>query len=218
MFIKGLIFNVREGTTDSQVVKEVIEKDCYQKKGMTIESGETWLDLGANIGTFSVLAASKGAKVIAYEPEPENYEILKNNLELNGLFAITVNEAVSTFNGYSKLYLGATEYQKYTHTLRPTNRRKPINVKVRNLSEILENVDCIKMDIEGAEIEILEQIELRVKKLVFEYSFNQDTSVERYNKIINKLKVNYHVFHKSFKDEFMTHFPSGTLVYCKVIN
>ena len=44
-----------------------------------------YLDLGANIGTFSIKTASRGYKVIAFEPDTENCEILKQNVALNHL-------------------------------------------------------------------------------------------------------------------------------------
>ena len=48
-----------------------------------IEPGETWADLGANVGAFTCLAASLGAKVYAFEPHPENFQLLEQNVKLN---------------------------------------------------------------------------------------------------------------------------------------
>jgi hypothetical protein len=75
---------IRKGTTDEKVIIEVFKTNVYEKPkvGFYIEAGDRWLDLGGNIGTFSMLAlARNGAKVVTYEPEPENMSLLKKNLE-----------------------------------------------------------------------------------------------------------------------------------------
>mmetsp|Transcript_9210 Transcript_9210/g.27258 ORF Transcript_9210/g.27258 Transcript_9210/m.27258 type:complete len:361 (+) Transcript_9210:76-1158(+) len=54
-------------------------------KGVDLFANRNVLDLGANIGTFTVQAAVNGAKsVLAYEPDPETFRQLKLNIELNG--------------------------------------------------------------------------------------------------------------------------------------
>jgi len=53
-------FYVRKGTTDEKVIKKVVKKNCYQRRCLqrclSNTKAHVWLDLGANIGTFSVLA------------------------------------------------------------------------------------------------------------------------------------------------------------------
>jgi len=212
------MFNTRPNTTDQQVIKEVIKNKCYLKKGITIESTDVWLDLGANIGTFTVQAALLGAKVIAFEPEPENYKLLLENISLNKVEdrVISHQAAISMKTGTSDLYLGSSEYQKYTHTLFRIRGRNSIPVKTCNIQDYLGLVNAVKMDIEGTEIEILESIDdWKVKKLVFEYSFNRDRSIGRFNAIIDKLRRSYTVNFKKMPDsETYDYFPSGVLVYC----
>lgn len=63
----------------------MIKRNVYEKKKLNflIEKDDIWLDLGANIGTFSLLCFKQDSKVIGFEPKPENYEILKKNIEKN---------------------------------------------------------------------------------------------------------------------------------------
>jgi FkbM family methyltransferase len=51
----------------------------------SMSTGDILFDVGANIGSYSVLAGSKGVKVFAFEPEAENYALLIKNLQLNNI-------------------------------------------------------------------------------------------------------------------------------------
>ena len=79
------------------------------------------------------------------------------------------------------------------------------------------------MDIEGAEIEILEDIPLsyfskvNLKKLVFEYSFDVDPSIPRFLSIIDKLSgyfSNIHYDKVKKEEKEYKYFPAMTIVYC----
>jgi FkbM family methyltransferase len=73
-------FAVRGGhPTDAQVIAEVWKADQYGVEPADV-AGKTVVDVGANIGAFSVLAASmRAARVVAFEPEPANARILRLN-------------------------------------------------------------------------------------------------------------------------------------------
>ena len=89
-------FHTRPRTTDQIVVDEVWGDDCYRWHAGLVgryESESVWVakprtlvvDLGANVGAFSILAAlSGGTRVLAFEPDPENVAALNENLALNG--------------------------------------------------------------------------------------------------------------------------------------
>lgn len=47
-------------------------------------AGEVLVDVGANIGLYSILAASRGTRVFAFEPESQNYALLNRNIFING--------------------------------------------------------------------------------------------------------------------------------------
>lgn len=78
-------FTTRPGTTDQKVIEEVIKRNVYEHKkfGFFIKDCPIWLDLGANIGTFTCLASSKGSCVVSFEPEPDNFKLLGENITLN---------------------------------------------------------------------------------------------------------------------------------------
>jgi FkbM family methyltransferase len=224
---------VRPNTTDDKVIEEVITKDVYEKKSINffIESDDVWLDLGGNIGTFTLMVLDRDAKVITFEPEPENYDLLKGNVELNfgldsrqvlGLFPT----AVGAKEGTVDLYLCKGDYNKYRHTVYKKRGRESISIKMESIKSVLQKfkeVTAIKMDIEGSEIDILETMKLedwkrtQVKKLVFEYSFDIDPSIPRFLEIIKNLRKYFKMVHytKVKENELeYRYFPAMTLVYC----
>jgi len=73
-----------------------------------VKQGETVVDIGAHIGYYTLILAEtvgpKG-KVFAFEPNPENFEVLKKNVEINGYKNVILEQkAVSNKNGKAKFY------------------------------------------------------------------------------------------------------------------
>ena len=123
------------------------------------------------------------------------------------------------------LFICKGDYNKYRHTLVPIRGRTTIHVPVQPILKVLAKYkpDCIKMDIEGAEISILESLtpkdftHARIKKLVFEYSFDVDRSIPRFLAIIENLKKYFtKVYYDKVKEneEFYNYFPACTNVFC----
>ena len=96
-FLFPLVY--RENSTDALVISEILdpEKGCtyclesskipHMPDGFSLKGHSTVLDVGAHIGIFSRFALSEGVKhIIAYEPEPDNFNLLSKNLRTNGSF------------------------------------------------------------------------------------------------------------------------------------
>lgn len=66
-------------------VHEIWIDELYLKAGISISAGDVVLDVGANIGVFTLYAAKHGAHVYAYEPMPPTYAALQQNIEARGL-------------------------------------------------------------------------------------------------------------------------------------
>ena len=128
-----------------------------------IREGMTVVDLGANIGYYTLLAArlvGEKGRVFSFEPEPNNFALLIKNVELNRYDnVIPVQKAVSDKNAASRLFLheGSNVHSLYdTH-----DAGDSIIVDVTTLDSVWENegcppIDVIKMDIEGAEMAALD--------------------------------------------------------------
>lgn len=131
-----------------------------------LKPGMTVIDIGANIGLYTIIAASKvtpSGKVIAYEPEPHNFLLLKENIKINNFKNVTaIEEGISDTTTVQSFFL--TPENKGTHSLidnRETN--DSITIKTTTLDESLKkqnisHVDLIKIDIEGIEIIALPQM------------------------------------------------------------
>jgi FkbM family methyltransferase len=128
-------------------------------------------------------------------------------------------------DNYIELFLCKGTYNKYRHTIYKKRGRTSILVKQVHIRDILGiyKPDCIKMDIEGAEIDILETLtsadyqHYGIRKMVFEYSFDIDSSIPRFLAIVNKLRQYFNIVHYTKVNENeleYKHFPAATMVYC----
>lgn len=120
------------------------------------------LDIGANLGLHSIIMSRCGYKVTAFEPDPTHYDILMKNLNVNDCQNVTVEKAaVSDKNGTQEFVriLGNTTSSHLTgakdDAYGPT---ETFSVRTQNIAEVLNDVDLIKMDVEGHEAVILKCI------------------------------------------------------------
>jgi len=76
---------------------EIFEDQCYLKHGISLRDGDTVVDVGANIGLFSLFVMSRcaNARIFAFEPAPAVYELLKANCEAYGPGARAFNLGVA---------------------------------------------------------------------------------------------------------------------------
>jgi FkbM family methyltransferase len=127
-----------------------------------LKDGDVFLDVGANIGWYSVhaskLVGEKG-QVIAFEPEPRNLDMLKRNVRANGLKNVVVEGvALSNAEGSFKLYLEAGNLGM--HSLVEEHGGKSfVNVKTVRLDDYWKDrgdIKLVKIDTEGAEGMILD--------------------------------------------------------------
>lgn len=191
---RGVKFLVRKGTSDIKSVTEVVEKLAYRRKGFELES-DAWLDLGANIGAFTCLVASLGAKVRAYEPDPVCFAILEQNVRLNKLQNVELVQAAVTTStqSHAVLHLNSANGNYWRNSLVKTWRGgEDVSVPTVALASLpVAGFDC-KMDIEGSEMPVLEAPNLPTwRRLVFEWSFDVDPSIPRFGAVVKKLRSRY---------------------------
>jgi FkbM family methyltransferase len=71
------------------------------------KQGDVLFDIGANVGLYSIYAAKRGIRVVAFEPESQNFALINRNLFLNGLAddVIGLNVAISDKDGMDYLFM-----------------------------------------------------------------------------------------------------------------
>lgn len=126
-----------------------------------LNPGDTFVDVGANVGLFTVAAGRKvgdAGCIFAFEPAPETMAALTDTLRLNGLSSIVTlhQSAAGRENGTAQLHVG--RICGHSSLLPLEEKRETIDISIVALDDILgdRKVDLIKIDIEGWELEALE--------------------------------------------------------------
>lgn len=153
---------LKNATTDILVLAEILLERIYEKHYHP-KSGDTVFDIGSHVGIFTVkasrLVGSSGV-VYAFEPEPENFMLLKRNVALNRALNVkTFNKAVSSQNGMLYLYVHPIE-TTWSSVQYAKEGTIQMSVPSITLDQIMQNddiqeVDLLKIDVEGHELEVL---------------------------------------------------------------
>src|SRR5215831_15660295 len=83
----GEIYCINEAVARATLHEIFVDK-LYFQEGVSVLPGDIVLDVGANIGVFTLLAAQQGAQVYAYEPISLTFAALQQNVRLHGLDAV----------------------------------------------------------------------------------------------------------------------------------
>jgi FkbM family methyltransferase len=136
----------------------------------TPKQGDIVVDIGAHMGRYTIISSKRvgtNGKVVAIEAHPGNFEMLNRNIKLNQLTnVIPLNYAVYSKETKIKLYVPGEEsgYTVYNTIMsnRTGNEDKFVEVNANTLDYLLqlnqireEEVNWIKIDVEGAEFEVL---------------------------------------------------------------
>jgi FkbM family methyltransferase len=132
------------------VAREIYGRRTYfTPPGFTIGSGQTVIDLGANVGLFSVLAARLGGQVIAVEAQSQFLEIIASNLDANGCSADVMHGLVGGRSGIAAVP-GMLEEGSHYRTSPPI-----LSLDWLVANRKIDRIDFLKVDIEGSEFDLL---------------------------------------------------------------
>ncbi len=165
-FRDGVDLLFRGGTQDWDVICGLAVNDEYKHAldyVRTLTGSHLILDLGANIGVFSLLTAHQcpGAVIHAYEPAPANVRMVRLNVLAN-------EELSSRIHVHAEAVGGQTRTAEFFYdALNPQASRiesgspSGIKVQIRAFAEVVNNLDrpisLVKMDIESAEYELVQE-------------------------------------------------------------
>jgi FkbM family methyltransferase len=143
----------------------------YDVPHVPIRPGDVVLDIGANQGFFTCYAAHRGARVYAFEPNPESYDMLLSNVNTNGLMDRVIARpwAVASKEGRADLLVSrelgggmSTINAKFARNTR-LEVRNTVEVPTVTLTQVFDHfsmskVRLCKIDAEGSEIAILQTL------------------------------------------------------------
>ncbi len=220
MFIGAAIYHTH--TYEPHVAHQI---ETHLKPGMT------FVDAGANIGFFTMMAASlvqEEGQVFAFEPNPDNCELIRKSIEKNHfnnvrVYQNAIAEAKQTFDFSVDISNGRILHESYTDS-----GLANYEVQAITLDEILADLsqlDLIKMDIEGAEPRAWQGMIETIKKhrpiVIFEFSPSaiQLTSQVQPEGFLATIQQNYDLFilhdsgktssHRQSQDEIMSYFSAS---------
>lgn len=178
------------------------EPESYAIMRQAVQRGMTVLDVGAHVGYYTRLFSQQTGttgRVFAFEPHPRNFQVLQSNLQTYAnvqALQVAVGEQESTAQLHDYLMMSASGSLNYDERLRNTQQAQvatgdvaprlanfqpqTYSVRVARLDDLLaqqgvEQVDFIKMDIEGAEMGALRGAQATIARsprlsLVMEYN------------------------------------------------
>ncbi len=171
----GIAFNIstkKNSMSKSLILQEHTESNETKFLKKIIKPGHIVLDVGANMGWYSIHFSKwvgQSGKIFAFEPVPEIYEELTSNINLNFCQNIIVfncalgnqNESVlfnvSDFEGGSG---ASSENLKFGKEIKVSKRKLDDVMNEQNL----DNIDFLKIDIEGGELNMLKGAEKLIEK------------------------------------------------------
>jgi FkbM family methyltransferase len=175
-------FRVRLDPRDRVIAKRLVlygefEKEEIERLCSLTRPGDCVLDIGANIGLYSLYlsrAVTETGRVIAVEPDPDNVELLTQNLRTNGCDNVTLLAcAFSVDSGSGQLFQNEANRGSLSLAKVSTAHRTGIAVPIRRGEEALAELDVrpriVKMDVEGAEPLVFAGLGYQPQVLLFEF-------------------------------------------------
>ncbi len=156
--------------------RKLSPKYTYLEK-FSIRSGNTVIDLGANIGEVTEYFARRKATVYAYEPNPYAFKVLLKNWGASPHVKL-YNSAVSNYTGHSNLWLHVDHSKSEVEFSQASSlqaeksnvSKDAVQVDVIDIADVLaqhKHIRLLKVDIEGGEYDIIDEIIKNIAKIDF---------------------------------------------------
>ena len=151
------------------IIQKLLTKIMFNRYLKHLNENSIVIDCGANVGEISFKLAKTGAKVYAFEPNPFAFKRLV--AKVKDFSNVTcINKGVWDKNTFTQLYFhelseGDEEFWSFGSSIinnkGNVDKERSVEVELIDLTEFIENlnhnIDLLKIDIEGAECEVLEK-------------------------------------------------------------
>ncbi len=185
-----------------------------------LRPGDLFLDIGANVGTYTVLASGVcRANTVAFEPDPDTVSHLRKNIEINKLSELV--EVYDCAVGATKGEIGFTVGMDTVNRIATVGDKKTRTVRMETLDEIVPGAlpVMLKADVEGAEPDVLsgamnllanpclkvielETVTMDISTMLARYGFER-AFYDPFSRSLNR----YYSGHKSFNFLFIRDWP-----------
>lgn len=177
--VDGIKYKVRGGNRDFLTISEIFMLNLYSKKGFKIKERDVIVDIGSQIGVFTMLASKKASKgkVYGFEPIKDNFRLLKENVKLNGAKNIKLsNLAVTDKKGKREIFVSENNaMHSFFEGFRGISKTFVKTTSLKNIvrENKIKKIDYLKMDCEGSEYDIImntpDNVLKIIKKIAMEY-------------------------------------------------
>lgn len=130
-----------------------------------LRSGDLFVDVGANIGSFTILASKVvGAKSLTLEPVPKTFSYLQENIRINKIEKLVDSRCCAAGSHHGTIKF-STDRDTTNYVVQENYSGKSMNVPVMPLEELLQELQpsLIKIDVEGYEPEVIRGAEKILK-------------------------------------------------------
>jgi len=173
-----------------------------------LRQGDTFVDVGAEVGFISALAGNiirKTGKMLVFEPDPRIFPRLKKHLEFtkgNDVpETIIFDKACSDYEGEVTMHLAPVFGQSYLHNQKLENKNNLVQIKTVTIDNVIKkegikNIRLLKMDVEGHEISALRGLKNALSEKMIDYIIIEKNTW--------RLDINY--YSPYHLHSFLTHF------------
>jgi FkbM family methyltransferase len=209
----------RNGISPTIGVVGLYEPEETELLRKIIRKGAVVVDVGANIGWYTLLSAhlaGETGKIVAFEPEPSAFSLLSKSVKRNGFENVFLfNNCVSDMEGTRKLWLSKGNLGGHSIVRRASE--ESVDVEAVTLDTCLSKleiqiVDLLKIDVEGAEPEVLEGalnylLSSKIRNIFLEWNcWAWANKEELLQKLLRKYTV-YQIIHSPFLIKKRTEHP-----------
>lgn len=183
---EGLYYRV--GTSDEKMLKESNIKNASSDYSMLkLFDDMVIMDIGANVGGFAARLASKAKRIVCYEPDPSNFEVLKMNTEKFPNVELVHGAIIKGNDPTVTFYMTKSKSANCSGSVYRGRRSVEQTVPAINFASELERIqpNFLKIDIEGSEYDLLtEDLPECVKEVIIEIHHSTDKLTEKYKVLL----------------------------------
>jgi FkbM family methyltransferase len=196
--------------------EEIFRKNIYAT-GIDFEEEVKIIDVGSYIGLSILYFKSQfpNSIIVGFEPNPNVFPLLEDNIYQNNLKDVVLhNIAIGKEEKVRKFYIESSGNLAFStasfkkDAWNGKQKSRPISVRTEKLSKyIKDEIDLLKIDTEGAEQEILQELDINgslklIRNLIIEYHPIKKGGIEKISKLLkkNNFKVSYLKEGKELKD------------------